>query len=379
MAAIVENVVIPTSPAEHIKNLELSMILKGELRPAIAQLIALKLLLVPLSEVSFKYILACKAKEGLTLPPMSSFDPSPSETSIRKARENMQKAGSDFWQIISQMLTHIKQVPSILQQTPFIRSDSVFTEEDVRYTDSIIDSIIEQLELELGRRELKNLQQERRWKKEELVESDLHSYGYSRDLEEARDLIKSLGSNPSLTTADLSKSGIDDVVAKELAQSLGQNTTLRFLNLTDNRIGPAGMLALGESLQRNNTLRGLNLDVNRGGDEGAQNLALALVENTSLTSLRLGHNDIGDLGARALSKLLCQKSALTDLSIEDNPQIISPTLLFPYCLGPRIKITPGSMGSLFNPNVHSNTKGTVFRFSTCGNTPETLRSPYIRC
>jgi ankyrin repeat protein len=124
--------------------------------------------------------------------------------------------------------------------------------------------------------------------------------------------------DPSLTQADLSKSGITATGAKDLVEVLQHNTSLTQLNLAINGIRDIGAKDLAQILKHNMSLAQLDLSDNRISDVGAKHLATVLQYNISLKQLNLSNNNISDVGVKSLLVTLQYNTSLVQLDLSDN-------------------------------------------------------------
>jgi hypothetical protein len=79
----------------------------------------------------------------------------------------------------------------------------------------------------------------------------------------ARALAKAMWTNTSLTSLDLTRSGLDDFAGAYIAKLLKRNKALIKLELDANELGPQASLAFAEALTVNSTLQHLSLEVRR--------------------------------------------------------------------------------------------------------------------
>ncbi|WP_425361484.1 hypothetical protein [Candidatus Tisiphia endosymbiont of Ceraclea dissimilis] len=124
----------------------------------------------------------------------------------------------------------------------------------------------------------------------------------------------------SITTLDLSNTGIGDAGAKDLAEALKINKSITSIDLCYNKIGDTEAKALAEALKDNKSITTLYLHNNQIGNVGAQALAEALKVNKAITYFNLNNNKIGDAGAQALAEALKVNKAITNFYIDStNP------------------------------------------------------------
>ena len=114
--------------------------------------------------------------------------------------------------------------------------------------------------------------------------------------------------------------GVDEG-AGAISKTLETNATLTTLNLSWNKIGDEGAGAISKTLKANITLTTLNLSFNSIGNAGVEVISEALKTNSTLTELGLMDSGIGNEGVRLLSEALKANSALTKLDLRGNYKI----------------------------------------------------------
>ena len=129
--------------------------------------------------------------------------------------------------------------------------------------------------------------------------------------------------NTSLTSLDLSCSGIDDQAGAYIARLLKRNTALGTLSLGSNQLGTSACRAFGDSLCSNTTLRSLSLESNRltqhGADSsGVQALADMLGKNNTLISINLWRCALGAEAGTALTRGIESNHTITFLEVGHN-------------------------------------------------------------
>ncbi|CAM9950043.1 unnamed protein product [Ascophyllum nodosum] len=139
----------------------------------------------------------------------------------------------------------------------------------------------------------------------------------------ARALAKAMWTNTSLTSLDLSCSGIDDQAGAYIARLLKRNTALGTLSLGSNQLGTSACRAFGDSLCSNTTLRSLSLESNRltqhGADSsGVQALADMLGKNNTLISINLWRCALGAEAGTALTRGIESNHTITFLEVGHN-------------------------------------------------------------
>ncbi|CAM9355293.1 unnamed protein product, partial [Hapterophycus canaliculatus] len=123
----------------------------------------------------------------------------------------------------------------------------------------------------------------------------------------ARALAKAMWTNTSLTSLDLSCSGIDDAAGAYVARLLKRNNALVNVALGSNGLGVFACRAFGESLCSNSTLKCLNLESNplTGDGEnisGIRAVADMFGKNTTLTSVNLWRCALGPEAGATISR-----------------------------------------------------------------------------
>ncbi|CAM9096483.1 unnamed protein product [Ectocarpus fasciculatus] len=136
----------------------------------------------------------------------------------------------------------------------------------------------------------------------------------------ARALAKSMWTNTSLTSLDLSCNGIDDAAGTYVARLLKRNTALVNVALGSNQLGVFACRAFGESLCSNSTLKCLSLESNSLTNDGAnmsgiQALTDMFSNNSTLTSVNLWRCALGAEAGVALSRGMESNHTITFLEV----------------------------------------------------------------
>jgi len=137
-------------------------------------------------------------------------------------------------------------------------------------------------------------------------------------------LTKSMETNTSCMSLDMSRKELHDEDGVSIADMLEKNTNLQKLECEGNNLGVKAAESIGESLRKNDGLRSLNLESNNltasGNDQrGIIVLADALKENSSLQVLMLSKNGITAQAGEYFVKAIEGNNTLTlvDLSAND--------------------------------------------------------------
>ncbi len=132
------------------------------------------------------------------------------------------------------------------------------------------------------------------------------------------DGIKPLLELTNITYLSLRYMNLGEGGAIAIMRSLESNNTLASIDLSNTSIGDYGAAAIKYILQSNNTLTFLNLESNNIGVHGGLNIAQSLHSNTSLTHLDLSYNKIVDGGIISLSNALRMNNTLTKLRLDSS-------------------------------------------------------------
>lgn len=131
-------------------------------------------------------------------------------------------------------------------------------------------------------------------------------------------LFKSLKSNTSCISLDLSSNYITLDGAVHISNTLRTNKTLRKLDLTNNQLTDFGATNLAHGLQFNKSLESIVLRSNQVTDEGLRTFVDLLEYNQTIIYLDLSFNQITDIGVRWLTDSLVRRNHLQQLFLSDN-------------------------------------------------------------
>eukprot|EP00741_Cyanophora_paradoxa_P021057 tig00021332_g20325.t1 len=176
---------------------------------------------------------------------------------------------------------------------------------------------IEDAEAEVGQNELRALVLS------VAVQHSLKSLSLARvgskafTVEVAKDLVKAMSTNKSITELDLSCNNMGDKAGVELASMLLQNKTLLSLNLSRNMLNRKSGEALANSLCQSSSLLSLDISQNPMQEHDSLGAVIgnALSTNTGLINLVL---NLREPGATALVDRLEYNGTLATLSLTHN-------------------------------------------------------------
>lgn len=146
-----------------------------------------------------------------------------------------------------------------------------------------------------------------------------------RDEAAARILAKALWTSNIITSLDLSRSGLSDIMGSYICGTLRYNKSIVKLELGENKLGVNTCLALEVSMRGNGTVKYLSLESNPLFDARSkdaeiiiQSLASIIETSTSLKTLILWRCGIGPKGGEVIAQSIVKSQSLTCLELGYN-------------------------------------------------------------
>jgi hypothetical protein len=141
----------------------------------------------------------------------------------------------------------------------------------------------------------------------------------------ARILAKALWTSNMITSLDLSRTGLSDVMGAYICGTLRYNRSVVKLELGENKLGVKTLLALQASMRNNGTLKYVSLESNplfdvrsKDAEIIIQALASIIETSTSLKTLILWRCGIGPIGGEVIAQSIMKNQSLTCLELGYN-------------------------------------------------------------